>query len=188
MKKLIEKRYEYTPDGAIIIDITVSNIYEIYNNFDKKASFSRKELDQEFIDYIVESAGEIKNHRLLIRILPEKPVQNADKERIIKSIKNYLLYLKEVELLNIKKNIKKILFLLCLGILLISISFSGWFNDLMSIYPSLKILHEGIIIAAWVSLWQVFALVFFEWYPYFHKIKLYKKLYQSDIVIETHPA
>jgi hypothetical protein len=186
MKKLIEKRYEYTPGGRIIIDVTVDNIFEIYNNFDKKASFSKKELDQDFVDYIVESAGEIKDNRFLIRISPEQPVQDADRERVIQSVKNYFRYLKEVEVLKFTRNIKKILFLLLLGITLIGISISGWINKLITSHPSLRILEEGIIIAAWVSLWQVFALIFIEWHPYVQKIKLYNKLLRSEVIISHH--
>lgn len=183
-KEIIEKRYERAADGRIIIDIAIDALSDLYNEFDKRAKFRKRELDQDFVDYLIECVEEIGEHDYLIRIsLPQNlPAENID--RITTSIRNYFIYLKEVEVLFFRKDVRKTGLLFLFGIFLITLSLFGPVVRLAEGgAPWLKVLQEGVVIAAWVSMWEVFATVIFEWNPHRQKIQLYQRISDSDVEV-----
>jgi hypothetical protein len=54
MKKSIISRYERTEKNEVIIDASVRTVEDLYNNFDRTAPYLKKDLDQDFVDYIIE--------------------------------------------------------------------------------------------------------------------------------------
>ena len=59
MKKPIISRYELTEKNEVIIDASVRSVEDLYNNFDRTADYMKKDLDQEFVDYVTECVREI---------------------------------------------------------------------------------------------------------------------------------
>jgi len=47
----------------------------------------------------------------------------------------------------------------------------------------LGILREGIIIFGWVSIWKPIELMLFDWIPLFEKVRLNKKILETEIDI-----
>ncbi|MDH5523964.1 MAG: hypothetical protein OEY01_08215 [Desulfobulbaceae bacterium] len=183
--ELIAKRYERDPDGTLIIDIAIDSVNDLYNEFDKKAVFRKRELDQDFVDYLIECVTEIKEHNYFIKISLPAPLEDECKGRIKTSICNYFVYLKEVEVLAFKKEVRKTLLLFLFGICLITLSIFGPLERLAEQAVWLKVLQEGIVIAAWVTLWQVFAALIFEWQPLWQQINLYRRISSSHVEVVT---
>ncbi|MGV1100596.1 hypothetical protein ACUUL3_14465 [Thiovibrio sp. JS02] len=180
--EVIATRYETAPDGRVIIDIAIDSLNDLYNAFDKKAGFRRRELDQDFVEYLIESVQELEEHPFLIRISCGQPAEGGLDERVRDSIANYFIYLREVERRALAKNRKKTISLFFLGTVLLG---GSVFFPLENLFVSrglfTKILQEGIGIAAWVSLWEFFANLIFEWQPYRQKIKLYEKISKAEV-------
>ncbi len=184
MKTTILNRYEKASSGEVIIDVAVHSIEELFNNFDRTSAFFKKDLDQDFVDYLIDSVREIKQHDFLIRI----NLQGAETEermlRVQRSIKNYFSYLKETERHAIQKLLKKSAIYLLIGVLLLSLSF--WFTGgaAEDHHMPFGILTEGLTIAAWVSMWQAFANIIFEIPPLRNNIRRYRRIMSSKVVFK----
>ena len=52
-KDILHDRYDFTEDDKAIIDITLESLSDLFNSFDRKTSFYKRELDQDFEDYLI---------------------------------------------------------------------------------------------------------------------------------------
>lgn len=111
MKKEILDRYLRTDDGKVIIDITADKIEYLYNDFDKHTPYIKKELDQDLVDYLVDCVREIGNEAFLIKFGLTQSVDNDLQSRVQASIHNYFLYLKELEIREMKQMLRTALIL-----------------------------------------------------------------------------
>ncbi|MBC8461872.1 MAG: hypothetical protein H8D67_28210, partial [Deltaproteobacteria bacterium] len=119
MKKTIINRYEKTENNQVIIDVSVKSVEHLYHDFDKTAPYHRKELDQEFADYITECIQEIGRHPFVIRISLEKMPDEILMGRVQKSLNSYYAYLKEIEIRSIKQMFRRFVILFAVGIVLL---------------------------------------------------------------------
>lgn len=98
-----------TENNAVIIDVSMKSVEGIYHDFDKTAPYHRKELHEEFVDYLTECVQEIVKHTFIIRISLEKKPDETLIDRIKKSLNNYYAYLKEIEIRDIRRMFKQFL-------------------------------------------------------------------------------
>ena len=188
MKKNILARYPQMPDGNYIIDITAGKISDLYDDFDKHTPYVRKELDQDLVEYITDSARDLGKEDFTIRFyfmeLPEEDMRT----RITASINSYFLYLKDIELREVSRIIRTslIYFVIGLSILFLSV----WVNEKLTLDASVlsKVFAEGLTVAAWVSLWQALATFLVNWTPYSRQIKLYERIIKAPVQFIPVPA
>lgn len=181
MKKDILNRYACTEDGKFIIDITAGKIEYLYNDFDKHAPYVRKELDQNLVDYIIECAKEIGEEKILIQFRFDEQVNAELIGRIKTSIKNYFLYLKELEILELNQLRRRSFLFFFIGIVIMMISV--WVNDQSMIRESAigRVFSEGLTVAAWVSLWESIAMPLISWVPHRRQISQYQQIADAPI-------
>lgn len=181
MKKDILNRYACTEDGKFIIDITAEKIEYLYNDFDKHAPYVRKELDQDLVDYIIECAKEIGEEKILIQFRLNEQVDLELIDRIKTSIKNYFLYLKELEILELNQMRRRSIIFFLIGIVIMMVSI--WVNDLTMIRESAigRVLAEGLTVAAWVSLWESVAIPLISWMPHRRQINLCQQIADAPV-------
>jgi hypothetical protein len=182
MKKHVINRYEIA-DGNVIIDVAIQKVEDLYDNFDRTAAYLKKDLDQDFVDYLIDSVREIRKHPFIIRITMRQ-VDDSRIERLQRSIKNYFLYLKELDIRRIKKLMRRSVFLFGLGTVLIAITAFLHAKAPLSPHITRNILTEGITVAAWVLLWEAFANLILEWHPLRENIKIYKRILTSDVLFK----
>lgn len=180
MKNILE-RYQQQPDGRYIIDITAGKVSDLYNHFDKHTPYARKELDQELVEYIYDSARDLGEHGYIIMIHLLEPPEDDLKSRITDSINGYFLYLKSIELNELSRIIRASLIYLMVGILLLFLTV--WVNGKLTADSSVinQVFATGLTVAAWVSLWEALATFLVNWAPYNRKIKRYKRLSRTPI-------
>jgi hypothetical protein len=53
MKKSVLNRYERSPEGLILIDVTAEKAEDLYSDFDRSAPYIRRDLDPELVDYLI---------------------------------------------------------------------------------------------------------------------------------------
>ncbi|MDH3392400.1 MAG: hypothetical protein OEL66_00200 [Desulfobulbaceae bacterium] len=183
----ITARYEKTLDGRRIIDVTIDKIEELYDRFDSIASYKKKDLDEEFVEYLSQCAKELKNQDFLLRINMQEEETKSKTDRLRSSIHHYFAYLQELERRQIKKHLTRACCLLGLGITLvfISLSLGARYDDVHSILKDIGI--EGVTIVAWVSVWEAATDLIFEWWPHFQRGKRYEKIAASEILFRHIP-
>lgn len=177
----IVSRYERDPAGRVIIGVTIESINDLYNFFDRQTVYSKRDLDEEFVEYLTECATEIYPKPFIIRIDLERGFDKSRSDKIRKSIHNYFVYLHEAERRNLRKLFKRSAFLSFLGlsIILINVRYPDTFFSGQSILG--KVISEGMIIAAWVALWEVFSNLIMEWYPMKQKIRIFKRIIEAEV-------
>jgi hypothetical protein len=181
MKKTILDRYAVTDDGKIIIDISVRGIEELYHNFDRTAPYTKKEFDEDFVDYLPDCVREIRQADFVIQFSLETEPDAATKERVCSSIQNYYIYLKELEMRALKAMFNRFLVLFGVGIGLLILAIITTRQLTVSQDVISEVFASGLTIAAWVSLWEAIALLFLEWQPHRHNIRLFKKIVNAPV-------
>lgn len=183
MKTRILDRYPRTEDGKYIIEITAGKISDLYNDFDKHTPYVRKELDQNLVEYISDSARDLGNEDFIIRFhFLEKPDEPLI-ARITESINNYFHYLKNVEIQELGRTIRTSLLFLAVGLCILFISV--WVNQNLSAEATVvnKVFAAGLTVAAWVSLWEALATFLVNWAPYSRQIKMYERIAEAPLQI-----
>lgn len=181
MKQNILERYPQTSDGNYIIGISAGKVSDLYNDFDKHMPYVRKELDQDLVEYIADSARDLNKEAFVIQFqLIESPSDDM-KARITTSINSYFLYLKTIELKELSRVLRTsmIFLLIGLGILFLSV----WINEQLPSETSVvaKVFAQGLNVAAWVALWEALATFIINWTPYTRKIKLYGRIAYAPV-------
>lgn len=182
MKEKIYARYPHTQDGNYIIDITAGKINDLYDDFDKYAPYVRKELDQDLVEYISDSAGELGKEGFSIRFHLNESPDEMMKARIIASINSYFLYLRTIELHEWARVMRTSLIFLAIGIAVMFLSV--WVNEQMATNATVmkKVFAEGLTVAAWVSLWEALATFLINWMPYSRKTKMYERIASAPVL------
>jgi hypothetical protein len=100
-------------------------------------------------------------------------------EKSIESFKNYFMYL--IRLKNKDKQTlkKRMIYYLILGIGLLSLANFVETIQIMGNY--VKILSQGLFVGGWVLFWELFSNIFFELNDIRKDLKIYYKMYHSDI-------
>ncbi len=185
-RKILE-RYERTSEGTLIIDISAQKVEDLYNNFDKRSNFLKKDLDEELSEYLGESAREIGDEHFLIRITLEKILDVTGQERVRSSFKNYFYYMGEAQKRKMAAMARTSMILLAIGavILTLSILLNQQNEQWQSVVGS--VFAEGLTVAAWVSLWEALATYLIEWIPHKKKIRLFHRLAESELRFAAAP-
>jgi len=173
-------RYEKI-DDQYVISVWTRKIKDLFTSFDRSSSFSKRDLDYEFAEYLYESASELERKNFIIRLdIHEDQYCQELEDKVYKAIDNYFEY--EINLM--KKRRRKIFSKLAIHMILsiacISISYI-----LTKYIKSDSYLHtlfvESIIIAAWVFMWPVFSDFIYELIGEGHNKKIYQRLIDAEI-------
>lgn len=179
----LEKRYEFTRGGKAIIDISVESMNDLFNSFDKKASFVKRELDQDFVDYIIDSVRELGDQPFLIRVSIDQEYNMLQENILRKAVANYFSYLHQVENRNLRKEIRKFALLMLLGIVLFAVVSMNKLPEAPEVELWKQIFQEGVVIAAWVAVWEAVTSLIFGWNPYLSKRSIYERIVLAEFQV-----
>jgi len=181
MKQEIFDRYAFSANGEVIIDISAEKVEDLYNDFDKYAPYVKKELDEDLVNYIIDSVKEIGNVPFIIRFRLNAPLDEQLSSRLQSSISSYFRYLKELEINELKAMARKSFYLFLIGLAFITASI--WVNTLYANDMTVlhKVFSEGLIVAGWVSFWEAVATFLIDWMPHRNKIKMYQRIADTSL-------
>ncbi|MDH4203432.1 MAG: hypothetical protein OEV87_11145 [Phycisphaerae bacterium] len=188
MKKTVLNRYEINEKEQVMIDVSVQTVEHLYHDFDKTAPYYRKELDQEFVDYLTECVQEIGKYPFVVRISLEKMPDEILMDRVQKSINSYYIYLKEVEIRSMKRIFRRFVILFVTGLVLLVLAILATRRATLHEGVIAEVFAQGLTIAAWVSLWEALVNIFLEWRPCRENIRLYNRVIDSQTIFRHLPA
>jgi hypothetical protein len=188
MEKDILERYARNSDGGVIIDIAANRIEELYNDYDKSAPYLKKDLEQDFVDYLVDSVREVGKETFVIRFSIAGTVGPEPMSRVKMSIQKYFFYLKELEHRELKRMFRTSLILLVVGIAILTLSVG--MNRVFETDETVvrEVFAEGLTVAAWVSLWESLATFLINWAPHRRKIRLYERIAEAPVLFRETPS
>ncbi|MBU2646734.1 hypothetical protein KKI24_18640 [bacterium] len=181
MKKQILDRYSRTPDNKVMIAIAAGKIEDLYHDFDKHAPYVRKELDQDLVEYIIDSVSEIGDEDFMIQFRFTTLTDKSLTFRVKSSIENYFLYLKELKYRELARLRRSFFILFFAGLLILSLSV--WVNQKFTGQGGVftLVFAEGLTVAAWVALWNAITIFLINWAPHRRQIKMYDRVAQATI-------
>jgi hypothetical protein len=181
MKKSIISRYERTENNEVIVDASVRNVEDLYNNFDRTAPYLKKDLDQDFVEYVIDCMHEIGRTDFVIRIslsnMPDKVVM----DRVRRSIKTFFQYLQDTERRALRKMFRRSLVLFVIGMVLLALAIEATKRLSSSEGVLAEVFAQGLTVAAWVSLWEAIANLLLEWFPHRQDIKRYDRVINAPV-------
>jgi hypothetical protein len=179
--KDILSRYAKTADGKFIIDVYTDRPEYLYNDFDKKAPYMKKDLDQDFVEYLTGCAKEVGKHTFVIRINLPSQVSEKVASRVKNSIASYFTYLRSAEEDNMHKVLRTSTIFLVIGLAVLVLSL--WAHQRFLPPESLagRVMSEGLTVAAWVSLWEALANFLIQWPPHYSELKIYRRLAEAPV-------
>lgn len=185
MKHSILTRYEQDEDGNVIIDVSSRQVEDLYNNFDRDAPYIRRDLDQDFADYLTECARELGVSPFIIRLTLLEPPDEHRCSRIRRSLYAYFNYLADTEIEKIFQMFRRSAILLGVGVGILFLSV--WLNEALGPERSVtaNVFAEGLTVAAWVSLWEALAIFLIEWFPHRKSVVLYRQLATTALVFRS---
>jgi hypothetical protein len=181
IKKDILKRYASTDTGEVIIDVSAARVQDLYDDFDKNAPYMRKDLEEQLVHYLLDCTREIGNTKFVIRFNLDEPIDMESNLRVKESVKTYFSYLKELETRNMRDMLRKSFFLLGIGVVILMLSL--WLRNITAASENVffQVIGEGLIVAAWVSLWEALATFLLQWTPTRKEIRLCDRLSKAQV-------
>lgn len=176
MKKDVISRYERNANGDILIDVTADKMEDLFNHFDRSAPYIQRDMDQDLVNYIIDSALELGEEPFTICFTLTHLPDEAELSNIRRSVNSFFISLAEIERNKFRQMIRKSLVFFCIGIGILFISV--WVNQKLGSDRTVvaDVFAEGLTVAAWVSLWEALATFLIKWFPYRTNIILYQRL------------
>lgn len=191
MKNDFLARYERDDQGGVIIDVSATRVEDLYNGFDKTSPYIRRDLDKDLVDYLVSCVSELTDHKFVIRFAIASPLGATRPSKVQNSVKEYFLYLLKREKRKLLKMFRRSAFFLVLGIAILSASVSISRLDRSAGHVLSNVLAEGLMIIAWVSLWEAFAVFLVDWFPHRRSILVFRSVANAELrfrFIETRES
>lgn len=185
IKRRIFGRYEKSADGTYFIDVTLPRVESIYNDFDKLSPYVKKELDEDIVEYLIDSAKDLGKQRFAIRFFFNDTLTEDMQVRVSKSIENYFHYRSALEERKFHEQVHSSWIHFCLGVFLLMLALWGLqvISDSGAIVKEL--LKEGLLIASWVSLWNAMDTFIVNWRPFRKRTRLFLKIASSKVLFGT---
>lgn len=98
LKRGVLSRYERDDKGNIVIDVSATRVEHLYNDFDKGSPYVRRDLEQDFADYLIDCARALGKAPFVIRFTFEHPPGKSGFARIRRSLNTYFDYLADSEI------------------------------------------------------------------------------------------
>ncbi len=172
--------------GSFCIDIDLDFYRELYSEWDFSPQRNR-DLDNDLLEYLMDCCDEIpRRDRVTIAInLPAAVYDSKREARASQGFYNFFTYRIRRESNRYRRYFTKIIKYLIIGtMLLVAASMlENFFSDL----PHSDLLVEGLIIGAWVSIWEVFSVIFFKLSEHRKKIAVLRRLFAAETVYRYRP-
>ncbi len=175
-------------NGTTVIELVLRNVMQLFNSLDP-SPFHEKELDPDAEEYIFNAVvDQPKTNPVKMAIyIPEKSFSNATRDSIILGIHNHFIYKSSVSDRELRRLFERGRIVLIIAVVSLFGSLLG--RQLLSMLEQsllIRMAEEGLLIFAWVTLWEPVYIFIYGWWPIIQKRKIYDKI--ATMVIEVRPV
>lgn len=177
--KTLKQYYRFNHSkGIYLVDVDLDEYRDVYSEWDYSPMVNR-DLDDDLIEYILEASFEIglKRDMGLVFHIPKELENESRERRSILGIRHYFQYQIRKVRGQIMRQLKtSLIFLLIgMGFLVTAITLPTQTNIVLTT------IREGLFIGAWVALWELFSIWFFQMAELRLKIKHYRRIIAMEI-------
>ncbi|MBN2259875.1 MAG: hypothetical protein JW702_05000 [Clostridiales bacterium] len=182
--KELKKIYRHTQkSNAYHIDIRLEDYWDAYSSWDY-SPFVNRDLDEDLLEYLMSSSYEIpRKYSIIIDLHLMKGISDERREQKSREgMYNYFKYkIRQAKNERFRMFRDTITFLL-LGTVMLLLSYVA--RSLITNNIAQELVSEGLVIGAWVMIWEMFYIWFFQINQLSYKIKHYTRLTSSNIVFQ----
>lgn len=180
--------YRRSPDGAVLIELKLNHIEQLFDSFDP-APFFERGLDRAAEAYIVGAVRELPLHLplTLAVYLPPKQLAELDLAQLKSAIHGYFRYRLEARRADLRSLLRSGQFSLLAGFAVL-IGSNALSELILASGPGAfgRFLGEGLSILGWVAMWRPMDILVFEPWPIVRDCRRLERL--TEISVEAHPA
>ena len=168
------------------ISLSLRNYEEIYNPFDY-SQYKKRDMDEDFLDYIYDSSLDIPlKHKIKLLFHLKKEEYEEEKSKSLKNaIKNNYVWRKKSIENKLKEKYKECILLFGVGIVFLFLAFV-----IMPLIESesnfINLFGESISIIGWVFVWDLVEILSFEVTKLHKKRRYLNRLINSKVEFETY--
>ena len=93
MKNSITNRYDKNKNDELVLNISAAKVEDLFEDYDKKSTFIKKDLKESLEKYLIESVEEIGVHPFIIKFYFDGISDEESNQKVRNSIKDYFEYL-----------------------------------------------------------------------------------------------
>ena len=186
-RKNLENLYTYNSrKDEYEISLSLRNYEEIYNPYDF-SQYKKRDMDEDFLDYIYDSSLDIPlNHKIKLLFHLKDKAYNEEKSKNLKNaIKNNYKWRQTIILNKLKDKMKECALLFLAGSLFLVLAFLV-LPLIQNGGTVLDLLVESLSIIGWVFLWDLVEILAFEVTKLNKKKKYLNRLINSRVEFEQY--
>ncbi len=171
--------YRTNSKDDLILDIQLDNYRDVYSDWDF-APFQNRDLDDDFVEYLLESSLEIPlRYKFKVVFFLPNEIKNKKREhRSTEGIRHYFEYEYNRNRRKIFRMLRDTFGFFITGSLLIVLAV---FLETFTVdHVLMKVVTEGLYIGGWVMMWEMFSAWFFDVKKLRKILKHYKRLQEIE--------
>lgn len=172
---------------AVEISVRLPRIDELFVSFDPSPLVDR-DIDNAIEEYIVDTATDSpRGSRFKLTIhLPSDARGEADAEILAKSIRNYFAFMRDREMLRVRRLLRDGRRALVVGLLFLAVCVGlGQVVAVVEKSAFGSVIREGLIIIGWVANWRPIEIFLYDWRPLARRRQVYAALADLDVEFKS---
>ncbi len=177
-KNFHHQTYQKDEDGIFKILVALRKYEDIYSDWDP-SPFKKRDIEEDFIEYIWDSAIDIPVHDdfRIVFMIDENLRDEKKENQLLRALHNHFMYsLRKSQRAYFMEQKESFRFLV-MGIILALFAYSDLFHG-VDIWN--KIFEEGIVIGTWVFFWEAFYNLFIEGRSIKEEQKIIKRFLDTE--------
>ncbi len=190
-RKHILDRYKIEKDN-VIIEVSIKNSRQLFNEHDP-APFRDRDLDQQFVTYIVSAVEEFPlRTKMIIRILTadERDTIPENSLTVRESIQKYFQYESELAKAKLRKRHRTARYFFMIGFFTLFACLTlAQLVSSTKLNPTIAdIISVGFVITGWVAMWHPIETLLYGWWPIREQRLYFDKISQLNIEVIHSPV
>lgn len=167
------------------ISLSIKNYEEIFNPYDY-SQYKKRDIDEEFLDYIYENSKDIPlKHNIKLTFYLKKEGYDEEKSSNLKNaLKNNFIWQNGVNTNNLKRKYRESILSFIAGFVFLTTAFV--FIPQVGTGGFLRAFVESLSIIGWVFLWDLVETIVFEITELIKKRRYLKRLISSKVEFKTY--
>lgn len=171
-------------DAPAVLDLHVGELRQLFNSMDP-APFRKRDLDPKAQAYIVDWAQELPPGRplqLVVHLDAQDPTA-ADAAMLEEAVDEYFRQRALATRRSLRKLFRTGRFSLLIGVLFVGAA--AVVGESIASFVSkgryATLIHESVVIGAWVALWRPMEIFLYDWWPVRAEARLYERLSRLQV-------
>jgi hypothetical protein len=173
---------------ATPIQVRVATVEQIFNPMDPTPLEDRS-LNPEVADWIEEWAEDLdRDQPITLEVMVADQRLAGREEAIATGIHNHFEYREWQSARQLSKLMREGRLSLVIGVAAI-FGFNGAAHVIgRSTNPLLEVLHEGLLVVGWVSMWKPMEIFLYSWWPIRREVRACRRLAEADVTFPAAPV